>query len=290
MKNQVAPPEITYHYADLPLTKLHYIKCGQGPPLVMVPATISKIEHWAGLAQFMGQKFTVYYFELPGHGKSSSFAAPFSSELVAETIGHFMDSLGYESFNLMGFSFGGILTLKALHHLQHRIERMILFSPCVSHRALTYSRLRVWLLRRAITILKTGIFQKTFVSILHSPKYKKFAVAFIKFVVRVEDTVPLDETFHELPISTLDVLSYQLEEVINLEFPPLEKPYSIPLMFAMSIHDTLLDFTATYSFLDTYFSDIYTVLLTVPYHQPPEHPTFWDLQRDNSAFIKKFPL
>jgi hypothetical protein len=88
-----------------------------------------------------------------------------------------------------------------------------------------------------------------------------------------------------LPVSTLDVLAYQLDETLNLEHPVLSQPYSQPLHFAMSVNDTLLDFTATYNFLDTYFSDINSIVLTFPYHQPPTHPTFEDLKVDFSKFL-----
>ena len=69
MSVKTKAPEIRYDYANLPLTKLHYVTCGDGPPLIMVPATMSKIKNWLPLAQFMGQKFTVHFFELPGHGR-----------------------------------------------------------------------------------------------------------------------------------------------------------------------------------------------------------------------------
>src|SRR3990172_8107874 len=89
----VEPPQVSDHFVQLPQTNLHYIKCGDGPPLIMVPATISKIENWLALAQFLGQRFTVYFFELPGHGKSSPFPEAFSSELAAETVEAFIDRL-----------------------------------------------------------------------------------------------------------------------------------------------------------------------------------------------------
>jgi ABC-type uncharacterized transport system permease subunit len=62
-----APPPPTFGEIDLSNTRLHYLRCGNGPPLLMVPATVSLISQWLPLAQFMGQLFTTYFFELPGH-------------------------------------------------------------------------------------------------------------------------------------------------------------------------------------------------------------------------------
>ena len=100
-----AQNEISIHYAALPQTKLRYAKCGEGPPVIMVPATISWIEDWIPMIQMMGTRFTVYFFELPGHGKSSAFAENFISELVAESVEAFADYLGIDRFSLMGFSY-----------------------------------------------------------------------------------------------------------------------------------------------------------------------------------------
>lgn len=279
-------PQVTDHYIDLPLTKLHYVKSGSGPPLIMVPATISRLEHWVELAQFMGTVFNTHFFELPGHGKSSPFEADFSSELVAETIENFIDELGFSKITLMGFSFGGVLAIKALQRLQDRVERMVLISPCVTKHALMYSWLRKWLLRQTSSLLKKPSFQENFITLLHNPKFEKRLIAAVKTLSRAEDNVPMNKSFHKMPRATLDVLAYQLGEVMNLDHPPLSQRFSQPLHFAMSVNDPLLDFTTTHNFLDSYFSDITSVVLTFPYHQPPEHPTFEVLQKDFSKFLE----
>lgn len=253
----------------------------------MVPATISRIHQWLGLAQFMGQKFTTHFFELPGHGGSSAFNGPYNSDLVAESVGHLADALGYETFSLMGFSFGGLLTLKTLAHLEHRIERVIMIAPCVSHRALTFSKIRKGLLKQVAKIFRLPGIQRTIISSVHHPRYVRWTAGFIRMIGRVEDTIPLKDRLHTLPASTLDVLTYQVEEVMHLDLPARREPYSMPLFFGMSVNDPLLDFTRTYNFIDSYFSDISTACFTFPYHQPPGTPTFEDLQRDFSNFLEK---
>ncbi len=279
-------PQISDHFIDLPLTRLHYVKCGHGPPLIMVPATISHIEHWTGLAQFMGTKFTTYFFELPGHGQSTPFPTNFSSEHVATTIEDFIDALGHSKITLMGFSFGGILAMKTLQHLGDRVERIVLFSPNVSRHALLFSPRRLWLLNKFNTFLNKPSIQEKFISLLHNPKSEQLMISFIKKIGRVEDNVPLKTSMHLLPATTLDVLTYQIDEALNLEYPSIPKPYSQPLHFAMSVNDPLLDFTTTYNFLDTYFSDIHSINLTFPYHQPPGHPTYEEIYANYGTFIE----
>jgi len=71
------PPDPTFGKVKLPGTTLHYVKAGSGPPLVIVPATVSLISQWLPLTQFMGQRFTAYFFELPGHGQSTPYPYKF---------------------------------------------------------------------------------------------------------------------------------------------------------------------------------------------------------------------
>ena len=78
MTNTPPPPCSTF-FIDLPLSRLHLMEAGSGEPLIIVPATISELENWTALAQFMAQWFHIYFFELPGHGQSTSFREPFSS-------------------------------------------------------------------------------------------------------------------------------------------------------------------------------------------------------------------
>ena len=85
------PPEPIFGDVELPGTRLHYVKCGSGPPLVIVPATVSLISQWLPLAQFMGQRFTTYFFELPGHGKSTPYPGKFESKLVPKTVEAFVE-------------------------------------------------------------------------------------------------------------------------------------------------------------------------------------------------------
>jgi surfactin synthase thioesterase subunit len=113
-------PETKSYFIDLPMSRLHVMEAGSGEPLILIPATISELNDWRNLVQFMAQWFRVYFFELPGHGESSSFQEGFSSHKIAELVSQLADELGYERFNLMGFSFGGLLAMRTFKRLSHR--------------------------------------------------------------------------------------------------------------------------------------------------------------------------
>jgi pimeloyl-ACP methyl ester carboxylesterase len=145
--NNHHPPSYTTYHVDLPLTSLYIMEAGSGPPLIVVPATISEVENWVDLIQFMAQWFRVYFFELPGHGRSTPFKQKFSTHLVAQTVQDLVDYIGAERFNLMGFSFGGILAMRTFNLLNQRIDRLILNAPCLTKHAILLSGIQKLALR-----------------------------------------------------------------------------------------------------------------------------------------------
>ncbi len=166
----IKKPPIIHNHIQLPLTNLYYATCGDGPPLIIVPATISRICDWQPMIQFMGQNFTTHFFELPGHGGSTPFIQPFSSRLVAQTVEDLITTLGYEQITLMGFSFGGILTLRILNQIPSQIRRLVLLSPCVSCHTLQYSRIRVALLAQFASLMVHPAPQAIFLESMHNKK------------------------------------------------------------------------------------------------------------------------
>ncbi len=285
-EHSTAAPEVSYHFMELGNTNLHYMKCGSGEPLVMVPATISKIENWRTLAQFMGQRFTVYFFELPGHGKSSPYPEPFSSELMAETIEHFVNRLGHERFSLMGFSFGGILAAKALYRLHQRIDKIVLVSPAVSAAALEFSVPRKWLLRGIVRKMQDVRVRARFLRMIRSRGFSSLAAWGLRLAGRIENTIPMHEVFQKITDSTADVLSYQINEMLNFELA-ISQAFRQRCYVAMSVFDPLLNFEKTMAVLRNAFGDVHIHRMYLPYHQPPAPPTFEEIQREFSGLLEQ---
>lgn len=287
MLNSQPTPCKTY-YLHLPLARLHILETGEGEPLIMVPATISELENWRTLAQFMAQWFRVYFFELPGHGGSEPLRGGFSSRKVAELVRQFADSQGYERFNLMGFSFGGILTLRTYQHLPHRIDRMILIAPCLGHRALPFSSLRLSLLHKAIQLLSLPAVQHKFVELIHDRRTVTKTVKVLQKVGKLEDTIPLQEKLLHTRADTIAVLNAQLNEILTTDFDAELKKHDTPCYFAMSVHDPLLQFDVTHSILQNHFTNLSTVRLDYPFHQPPAPFTYEELNHEFRETVHSF--
>jgi pimeloyl-ACP methyl ester carboxylesterase len=276
------------YFIDLPMSCLHVMEVGEGEPLIIVPATISELNEWRSLAQFMAQWFRVYFFELPGHGESSPFEDGFSSHKVAELVSQLADALGYERFNLMGFSFGGLLAMRTFKHLSRRVDRLILIAPCLDHRALPLSSWRQTLLYKFNQLLSRPKAQKKFVDLLRNPRTVSLIVKFLQKAGQLEDTIPLQEKLPLTKATTIAVLNTQIKEILTTEFKVNPEKHDTPCYFAMSVHDPLIRFDATEEILRNHFTNVNTVKLYYPYHQPPAPFTYDELNRDFYETVNSF--
>jgi pimeloyl-ACP methyl ester carboxylesterase len=282
------PPAGKTYFIDLPLSRLHVMEIGEGEPLIIVPATISELENWQTLAQFMAQWFRVYFFELPGHGDSTPFQDGFSSHKVAELVSQLIDELGYERFNLMGFSFGGLLAMRTFKHLYHRINRLILIAPCLDHRALPLSSRRQFLLHKFNQLLSRPCIQERFVELIRNPRTVSIIVRILQKIGKLEDTIPLQEKLPRTKARTISVLNAQIGEILTTEFQVEPEKYDTPCYFAMSIHDPLIRFEATSEILEKHFANVSALRLGYPYHQPPAPFTYEELNHDFHATVDSF--
>ncbi len=260
-------------YIDLPSARLHYAKCGSGPPLIMVPATMSHIKDWVTLIQFMGQKFTTYFFELPGYGGSTPYKEKFSSELTAKTIGSFADKLKLDNFSIMGFSFGGILALRAVDYLEDKINKVILLSPCVSKEAMNFSKARLVTARGLAYCFKNSLFRK----LISSKKFGAALLSYLRKFGKIE--IPIEEHLKKMPKHTLDVLVYQVNEILNFKIKR-DAPFKNDCYLIMSTRDPLLNFKKTKSIIEKTFRNCYVHEFDHPYHQLTERPTLGWLNKE----------
>jgi pimeloyl-ACP methyl ester carboxylesterase len=271
---------------QLPNTRLHYVRAGDGPPLIIVPATVSLIRQWLPLAQFMGQRYTSYFFELPGHGGSTPYPDKFQSRFVPRTVEAFVNNLGYDRFNLMGFSFGGLLALRTLEHLQDRIDKVILLSPCVSRRALLWSRPQQWAFKVSIRAMKNQTLLQGIHSVLNTPGLEKPLTYALSKASNVDRRILENKNALRMPLSTLDVFAYTLDEIFQTEYQSAAAPFAIPCYFGMSINDDILDYALTERIIRRHFQRLTIQKFTHPYHQPPEPPSFEWLNREFGRFLE----
>lgn len=280
------PPTATFGDMTLSNTRLHYVRAGTGAPLIIVPATVSLIRQWLPLTEFMGQRFTSYFFELPGHGGSTPYPEKFKSQFVPKTIENFVNNLGHERFSLMGFSFGGLLALRTLEHLQDRIDKVILLSPCVSRRALKWSTPRQWAFKASIWAMKKPTLLNRIHYVMNAPRLEKPLTYALSKASKVDRRILENKHALQMPVSTLDVFAYTLGEIFQTEYQYTDK-FTNPCYFGMSVNDDILNYDLTEQIVKRHFQKITIQRFRHPYHQPPEPPTFEWLNREFGRFLER---
>jgi len=279
-------PSIDVRQYDLPLTSLRVGVAGDGPPVIMVPATISLIEDWSTLIQFIGTKYTAHFFELPGHGGSTPFEGGYSAEKVAETVGHLADAIGAERFTLLGFSFGGLLTLKALKQHAERVDRVVLFAPFVTSRALRHSPAKLALLKSTIVALRPELARRGMLSLLKNPSTVSLIDWYMRSVGKFETAADLSARLSSFSASTLDVLLSQVEHILSAQDKDIAGPFDAPCMFGMSVNDPMLDFGVTAEFVHAQFPHVHEVRWDWPYHATPRPLTVEEYAADFSELLE----
>jgi pimeloyl-ACP methyl ester carboxylesterase len=107
-------------------TPISYLKQGDGPPLVLVHGTGVVAKNWMPVMPTLAEKFTVYAIERRGRGESGD-NDPYAIEREYEDIAALVNSID-QPVNLLGHSFGGILTLEAVL-LTKNVRKLLLYEP-----------------------------------------------------------------------------------------------------------------------------------------------------------------
>jgi hypothetical protein len=182
-----------------------------------------------------------------------------------------------------------LLALRTLEHLQHRIERVILLSPCVSRRALKWSMPRQWLFKASIMGMKNAALLSGIHRLMNTPQLETPLSCTLSRMGNIHRSILEQKNALHMPLSTLDVFTYTFEEILTTEYHYAHAPFATPCHFGMSIYDDLLDYDLTELIVRRQFQQITVQQFTLPYHQPPEPPTFEWLVREFGGFLDEVP-
>jgi pimeloyl-[acyl-carrier protein] methyl ester esterase len=114
---------------------VHIEVTGHGDPLVMLHGWGMHGGAWGEVVNTLAQHFQVHCVDLPGHGFSKNCcnaATAFTLDTVAEELSARFDG----SFNLLGWSLGGLIAQQWAAREPHKIRRLVLVAstPCFAER------------------------------------------------------------------------------------------------------------------------------------------------------------
>lgn len=139
-ENHISSDNSTYHYYTF----------GNGPePLLAFHGFGQSGKEFAVFEKYLGDKFTIYSFDVLHHGKSEYHGKPITDSDLEELINSFTKNNSIDKFSLIGFSLGGKVVLKLVELFHERLNNVILLSP---------DGLKINPLYRFSTVTSTGRF------------------------------------------------------------------------------------------------------------------------------------
>ena len=107
-------------------TRIAWYERGQGPPLVMLMGTGSTMSEWdPALLRLLAEHHRLIMFDYPGVGRSGPWhGSTFDS--LANSTAAFMDSIGLDRADVLGWSMGGFVAQRLAIDHPDRVDHLIL--------------------------------------------------------------------------------------------------------------------------------------------------------------------
>lgn len=117
------------HHVQVGPHRIHYLKVGEGPPLLLVHGVAMRAADLAPLFRTLSRQHTVYAPDLLGYGDSDKPRnADYSVTLQTNVVRGFLDAMKLEQPDVMGVSMGGWIAMKLAAENPERIKRLVLVS------------------------------------------------------------------------------------------------------------------------------------------------------------------
>lgn len=105
---------------------LYYTEKGQGKPLILLHGNGEDSSYFDRQIDYFSQTRRVIAVDTRGHGKSPRGTAPFTIRQFAEDLRGFMEEMGIDKADLLGFSDGGNIALIFALRYPGKVDRLIL--------------------------------------------------------------------------------------------------------------------------------------------------------------------
>jgi pimeloyl-ACP methyl ester carboxylesterase len=113
-------------FAEINHNKIAYRRFGEGTPLFFINRFRGILDTWDPLfVDALAEKNTVILFDYPGIGNSEG-ELPLNIFEVAEIVPALADYLGIDKFNVLGWSYGGLVTQTVMFQNPERVLKTVL--------------------------------------------------------------------------------------------------------------------------------------------------------------------
>lgn len=112
-------------YADLPGLRMHYVRMGEGAPVVLLHGFPENWYSWRNqLPALAAAGFTAIAPDLRGYGQSGTPSGGYDIRTLAGDIAQFIEALGYERVAVVGHDWGGAVAWAVAMLHPERVSRL----------------------------------------------------------------------------------------------------------------------------------------------------------------------
>src|SRR5918911_4603822 len=97
----------TGRYAEVNGINLYFETHGAGRPLILLHGGLGSGEMFGPVLPALAERHQVIAVDLQGHGRTADIDRPIDVRLMADDIAAFIDHVGLEKPDLVGYSLGG---------------------------------------------------------------------------------------------------------------------------------------------------------------------------------------
>lgn len=168
------------------MPRLHCIREGQGPVVVLAHALGLDLHMWDEVAPLLARYFTVLRYDQRGHGRSEAPPGPYTLEQLVDDAADLVNREVGEPVHFVGLSMGGILAQRLASRHPELVCRVVVadatswYSEVARHRW----RERIETVQeKGIAAIADGIVQRWFTPAFHADERNKARIAALRQVL-----------------------------------------------------------------------------------------------------------
>ena len=121
-----------HHYAQVNGVKLHYVKGGKGPPILLVHGYPETWYTWHKMMPALAENNTVIAVDMRGLGDSEITVAGYDKRNVAEDLHQLMESLGIHSFRLVAHDWAVSVAYALTNAYPETVSKLVLIEAPIA--------------------------------------------------------------------------------------------------------------------------------------------------------------
>lgn len=119
-------------YAAVNGLKMYYEVHGNGEPLIVIHGGFGSTDNFAGIMPQLSKDREVIAVDLQGHGRTADVDRPMSFPSLADDVAALIRFLGIQKADIMGYSLGGLVTLRTTIQHPELVRRLVIVSSTFS--------------------------------------------------------------------------------------------------------------------------------------------------------------